>query len=108
MREQLTCPQCGAPINGTVCQYCGAVFYDFATLDFHTPTYIKIKHDNMFNVFRAILTNFTIEMHNDAAYLYADNSVVASALINTDATLDLSMRLVKDDKGVYLCRKEML
>lgn len=28
MREKLNCPNCGAPITGSVCEYCGTKFYD--------------------------------------------------------------------------------
>lgn len=38
------CPNCGAPITGNKCEYCGTVFYDFskeiATLD---ETILRLK-----------------------------------------------------------------
>ena len=27
--KNLNCPNCGVPINGSVCEYCGTRFYDF-------------------------------------------------------------------------------
>lgn len=106
MREKLNCPNCGAPITGTVCKYCGAVFYDFAVLDAERPTYVRIKYRGSINVFRAILSGFTFEMTNEPL-VYMDNQPVLLMPEIADATLDLSMRIVPDDRGVYLCRKEL-
>ena len=39
------CPNCGAPISGCKCDYCGTMFYDFTELpvDGKTPTFIRMK-----------------------------------------------------------------
>lgn len=29
-KSELNCPNCGAPITGEYCPYCGSVFYDWA------------------------------------------------------------------------------
>ena len=39
--QTLNCPNCGAPITGERCEYCGAVFYDWATISDEAPQYIK-------------------------------------------------------------------
>ena len=38
---------------------------------------------------------------------YIDNQPVLLTPVIADATLDLSMRIVPDDRGVYLYRKEL-
>lgn len=105
MKERLNCPNCGAPITGTVCKYCGAVFYDFAVLDFGKPTYVRVKYNGTLNVFRAILTNFTLTTEAPPVMYYDNQPVVVSEI--AQSTLDLSMQIVADDKGVYLYRKEI-
>lgn len=46
---ETNCPNCGAPIQGVKCEYCGSMFYDFSELplDLQTPTYVKIKVPHM-------------------------------------------------------------
>ena len=35
--DKLNCPNCGAPIEGEICQYCGTVFVDMAVIDTKKP-----------------------------------------------------------------------
>ena len=37
------CPNCGAPITGHKCEYCGAVIFDFAALEIGKPVWINLK-----------------------------------------------------------------
>jgi hypothetical protein len=39
-KSELNCPNCGAPITGEYCPYCGSVFYDWAALDSNKPKVI--------------------------------------------------------------------
>lgn len=89
MREKTNCPNCGAPINSTVCPYCGTAFYDFATLDDEKPTYIQANIDGQLLMFRAIMNVVTLEMSPDSL-----------------PELDISFVVYPDDKGVTLRRKE--
>lgn len=62
MREVLNCPNCGAPIAGDRCPYCGTVFYDFASIDMDKPSYIKMRLNGHVVMFKGILRNVDIEM----------------------------------------------
>ena len=42
----LVCPNCGAPIRGDKCEYCGTRFYDFATIDLNEPCLVRIRVNN--------------------------------------------------------------
>lgn len=42
-KSELNCPNCGAPITGEYCPYCGSVFYDWAALDVDEPKRIKLE-----------------------------------------------------------------
>ena len=37
------CPNCGAPIDGHKCQYCGTVIFDFASIEVGKPIWISLK-----------------------------------------------------------------
>lgn len=103
MREKLNCPNCGAPITETICQYCGAVFYDFAAFELGKPTYVRVKHDGTYGIFRAILTDITLEARTTNMF-YSDNNIVSTI---QDKTLDMSMQLIPDDRGIYLHQKRI-
>ena len=73
------CPNCGAPLTGFKCKYCGAVFYDFASLSFDTPIFMRIKLPNG-NVITAktIMTRGDLEIKDNETRLYCDNEVVCT------------------------------
>ena len=45
MKDKLNCPNCGAPITGYKCAYCGTQFFDFADIDMNKKGYLRIKID---------------------------------------------------------------
>lgn len=69
MSSQLNCPNCGAPITGDKCEYCGTHFMD-CTMDTERPFYIKLRNRNGLYVDRVYLRNATIESSIDAALQY--------------------------------------
>lgn len=105
MREQLTCPQCGAPITGTECKFCGVTFYDFSTLDMNKPCYIRLKTGKFINIFKAIVTKADFNMESNDTVLYCDDNPYVT--INAPkCSLDISMDILDDD-GIFLTRKEI-
>lgn len=61
-----TCPNCGAPISSFECKYCGATFYDFASLSFDKPIYIRFKYrDGNVWLMKGFLNNINVEMSTD-------------------------------------------
>jgi len=42
MQRQLNCPNCGAPIDGHKCKYCGTVIFDFAQIKMGEPCWIAL------------------------------------------------------------------
>ena len=43
MENELNCPNCGAPRTGTICEYCGTVFYDINYIEAKQSEINKIK-----------------------------------------------------------------
>lgn len=68
------CPNCGAPIAGEKCPYCGTVFVDFAAMDADAPFFMKIKHKGEIFVLKVVMGS--ISMHSEPLCLYANNMEV--------------------------------
>ena len=85
MRDKLNCPNCGAPITGVECPYCGSVFYDFATLDSTRPTYIRMVWNDQIITSRAVMRTATINIEYDAL-----------------PTIEVEFIAVPDDDGVTI------
>ena len=96
MREQLNCPNCGAPIRGCECEYCGTMFYDFATLDQNKPTYVRVKVNNKLFTFNARLTTLSLTS-KDSEVGYFDNYPVLF-MNPMEYKINLDMDLVPFDK----------
>lgn len=69
------CPNCGAPISGWECDYCGAVFYDFSSIDvsFNKPIFMKFKHEGKVVETKVILTRFDVNQSPEYFDLYCDD-----------------------------------
>lgn len=106
MREKLNCPNCGMPITSTECEYCGTLFYDFATLDTDKPTYVRIKYRDDLIVAKAKVTDFSIRMEsNNVASWSIDDPIYISQ--PPTVTMDLGMDVYPDDRGVILERRKL-
>lgn len=90
MREQLNCPNCGAPITMEKCPYCGTLFYDFSAIEIGKPCFLKIKFDNNIMLVKAISRNVDINMNTETCDAYD----VLGSIITTftrSVGMDLSM-----------------
>ena len=62
MKHKTNCPNCGAVLNGTKCEYCGTQFYDNQTIVF--PNEISIE-----NTFKPITVKLTIRGKDIKCYI---------------------------------------
>lgn len=96
MKSKTNCPNCGAPIQGSQCPYCGTVFLDFSAIDVTNskPTYLKLKvDDNRFVIGRAFVEGCEMELTNDC---------INKVLISQSAHLRIDFDFVIDkDKNLY-------
>ena len=67
------CPNCGMPITGEKCEYCGTVFIDWAVIDANTPVYIKFRKDNKIMRAKCRVSSFAFNQTSEAESFYADN-----------------------------------
>jgi len=43
MKDKLNCPNCGAPITSSKCEYCGTVFHDFTNFNLYGKNIIRFN-----------------------------------------------------------------
>lgn len=84
MRDRLNCPNCGAPIVGTSCPYCGSVFYDFVNIDGEKPTFIRMRWNGQIITMRAAMQSATITQE---PYTFPEVNFEFAAIPDNDGVL---------------------
>ncbi len=64
--EKHNCPNCGAQMTGYECEYCGSVFYDFASLDINRINYVRLQIWDETVTFRVGVTGVNLEYTADS------------------------------------------
>lgn len=101
MREQLNCPNCGAPITSEKCEYCGTLFYDFSTIDVDKPCYLKIKYQNAIVMVKAKVRHSELNMTTESQTAYdAFGSPLITFLSSQSLDLSLEFECVPFDNDV--------
>lgn len=109
MKDQLNCPNCGAPIAGLKCEYCGTQFFDIADIEVNKPGYLRMKLEESINTFKAIPTyvNITVE-RNEPVMFYSDDNPVAVAYYRPpEITVDIEFKVLIDEEGIYWRKKKL-
>lgn len=91
VREKLNCPNCGAPISGTVCDYCGTVFLDFGAIEIFKPMWLRIRLAGRLTCLRVIPERLSIETIPQRVMFYADDTIQSPTL---DAGYNISLDFV--------------
>ena len=90
------CPNCGMPITGEKCEYCGTVFIDWAVIDANTPVYIKFRKDNKIMRAKCRVSSFCFNQTSEAESFYADGEVYATIPIER-ASFNVHFDLIPTD-----------
>ena len=90
-----TCPNCGAPISGWECNYCGAVFYDFSSLDisFDKPIFMRFKYQDKILETKVRLNNFDVATSPEYTDFYC-NDRVYSCMAHTHTEINMGFSVV--------------
>ena len=72
MAKSFNCPNCGAPIDGDLCPYCGTVFIDWSTIDIRKSNWIKIKLNDKIVLVKAVLLAASAHVDNPEPISYVD------------------------------------
>ena len=57
----LNCPNCGAPITGDRCEYCGTQFID-TTVDCNKPFYLKVRHNGTIFIEKVFVESMSVHV----------------------------------------------
>ena len=93
----LNCPNCGAPITGMKCEYCGTMFYDLVNIDADGRTFIRMRLNGQIVTFKAVVTNIEAQTEYQSCLLYEDNRLVYRG--NPDYTVTIKMIVLPDENG---------
>lgn len=99
------CPNCGAPIEGIKCKYCGTLHFDVADICSNHPKYIRIPIGDMNCMFNVIATDIELEQEYNETEFYSDN-VRYEVQRTPEMNLKLNLKVVPDDKGIYAMKRE--
>ena len=106
MREQLNCPNCGAPITGCECEYCGTVFYDFAVLSDEKPTYIRLNLGGKQIVAKAKISEAKLTGNLDKTSFYCDDRIYQT-MSSMSYHLELGMDFYSDCDGTMFTIQDL-
>jgi len=94
--EKKNCPNCGQPINGEKCQYCGTVFIDWALIDTDKPFYLKFRHNGKIMRAKCRALSFNVNTHQEAVSLYSDNQPYARLFPEESMTITVEMDVIPE------------
>ena len=103
--SKYNCPNCGAPIEGVKCQYCGTYFFNICDIDTKKPKYIRIPIGDRTYMFNVIATNVKLEASDSCIGLYADSTKLTTAHY-PDYHLSLEMDVLPDNDEIYCYVKQ--
>ena len=104
MRDKLNCPNCGAPITGIKCEYCGTMFFDMADLKIGEASYLRMRMGDSVNTFMAYPVRFDITFEPvQTTTLWADTSPIAVIQPRSqDITINIEFKAVVDSDEVLM------
>lgn len=103
---RLNCPNCGAPVMGPRCEYCGTLFLDFGALSFTRPTYIKMRLGAKHVLFRAIIKNMELNVDSSGPTFYAMNEEVNFVHMPPEYRLTFEAVGVPNENGLVFIESE--
>ena len=90
------CPNCGMPITGEKCEYCGTVFIDWAVIDANTPVFIKFRCDNRIMRAKCKASLFNFNQTSEDQSFYADNKLYTT-MQKQRASIDIHLDFIPTD-----------
>ena len=98
--EPTNCPNCGAPLNGVQCGFCGTYMYNVADLSAEKPTFIRLNLDGNWVMLRVLVTEFELHNEYNPTDLYADDMLIET-VSRPELTLHMDMHVIPDYRGIY-------
>lgn len=103
MRKKLNCPNCGAPISGVKCNYCGTQFFDLADMELDKAGYLSIKINGTVHHFKAVPYIIECEnFFNDSYIPYGADEIVSTIRPFDKMTVKVEFRVVAEADGTMM------
>ena len=99
--EKKNCPNCGQPITGEKCEYCGTVFIDWAVIDMNTPVFIKFRHNGKIMRAKCVMREFSLRCDTPTLEFYADNQIYST--MKQPEEIDISLHIEPFDVNGLGC-----
>ena len=108
MRDKLNCPNCGAAINGCVCQYCGTQFFDFADIDLGNAGYLRIRVQDQILLVKAIPTKLDMQYEYPHMEVTINSGVGLPIRTIPELCINLELHTIPNDNNELLsvCKLE--
>lgn len=94
------CPNCGAPLTGDHCEYCGIIIYDYACINANEPCFIKLRQNNKVIICKAAVESLDIAVNECGPRFYADNNVIVP-LPKTEMHITVNFQVFAEDGILY-------
>ena len=101
----MTCPNCGAPIDGLKCKYCGCIQWNIADISDKDFKYIRLPIGDKMGLFRVRATGYNLEVINNDEVFYNDNRPYF-AISKPTYTLHIDMTVAPNEEGIIYMLKE--
>ena len=95
------CRNCGAPVSGGVCEYCGTPTDRFAKLVLGKPLSVRFEANGAEYEFEMIVDGFNFDAHADTNNFYADGMCYYTAISEVEYRTAFSGSVVAHD-GVMI------
>lgn len=106
--KAVNCPNCGAPIAGQSCEYCGTRLEDILRLASGKPVTITLDLDGKELTVRFLLESLAMHYEPEIAHLYSDihgPSPYYTLVTDRGARLELEGRCLPFDDGTVATQK---
>lgn len=106
--KPVNCPNCGAPITGQSCEYCGTRLEDILRLASGKPVTITFELGGKELTVRFLLESLTMHYEPEIANLYSDicrEKPYRTLVVNHGAKLDLEGRCLPFENGMIAMEK---
>ena len=93
MTKMTNCPNCGAPLHGTKCDYCGTTFLDLIDIEPGEVCSVRLRYmgHEMTAQMRANIVSIGVENFSYEAPLLGDSSYVSYIARRPEITMTLEL-----------------
>jgi hypothetical protein len=89
----ISCPNCGAAVSGSKCEFCGSIFWDFADMEIGKAAFVRIRIRDKTFICKAIPLNIDLHTEVPTQTVYADNTPYMVLASLPEYSMEIGFRL---------------